>query len=1212
LALVAAGIPAAITITAPRATAASNSVVFEDINPDFSDLDNAGNPDPRNPSGADPDGSAGGRVNGLASSPGSNQVFYAASEWGGLYKTTNGGASWSRLNRHLPVATWDVEVDPTNANRVYATSFYDGRVNSLAGINVSTDAGATWTHPASAAPPATFNCAEAVRRQEPSAFGIGIRPDAPQNVFVGTNCGLARSTDSGATWTFVDPSSSAANVWDVVVQGGGPTGQGIVDVCGDGGHFRSTDGGTTWTTGTGLPGGRCSIAVSPDEANVLFVAASNNRIWESDDGGATWNNLGTPEPTPQGRIPFVAVNDRAGAAFDLWFGDVQLWRGGCTTPAMPNTTTRRCPTPPGGWAGPFTRAAGAHDDAGDIVFDRTVGVDACPEMFSSDGGLYRNTDNSGDCHNPNWEQANTGVHDTWLFAMDGAHQAGDAAEDLYFGLQDSGSWATTNAGAATPAWSNKDCCDIFDIVADSTRVVYTVCCFGAAPATRLFIRNAGMTGGAPPLPPGCSLTLGTCTTLGGEVRTYPPGTLLGFRPHDAIAQFGAGSYAVVTTAGVFVTTNITASPTVWTALGTNAPAGACAISASVPTVAPNTPVFYVQAGICNERTMANNADQLWRYDGTTTTGTWTRLDTNMAAGGVGIFAVDPNNPNRLYASNIRTVAQGGPQMVFSTDGGATWQNDPELDNLMTGGGVFKYRTEKGPSNFTQFLGYPQPTLLAYDAENPNLIVAGGRDSGVFFSSDSGDNWVLLTDPFNSGASGVPHLPRPWFAYFDHEPAGDTRLYIGTQGRGVWRISLPTADLSITKTDSPDPVLNGGTLTYTLTVQNNGPNTAPGVIVTDTLPPSVVYLSASPSQGSCSQAGGTVTCSLGSLAASATATVTIQVRPTAPGTITNRASVKAAVFDPTPADNSDSEDTTVLPVADLSISKSDAPDPVLVGETLVYGLTVRNDGPDAATGVMVTDTLPANVTFVSATPSQGSCTQAGGTVTCALGSVATGATATVEIRVTPQAKGTITNTATVTSAVFDPDLTDNQATATTEVLIVTGGAFGEQVQLTTLLGTISSGPTPAVTLPPGGGGPFTAALARTGLLFLFGADVLDVRTQGGRVGSDIVVTSSADVAKATILGGTIRAEGIHSDCRADLSGAQGTTRLARLVIAGQTITVAPAPNTTLNIPGVGQVILNEQTQPDPHTITVNAVHLKPNGGLISTDIILAQSRCGIDP
>ncbi|MGB5660694.1 MAG: hypothetical protein WBO54_14530, partial [Thermoanaerobaculia bacterium] len=235
-------------------------------------------------------GASGGRVNALASFAGDNTTFYAASEKGGLYQSTDGGQNWARLDGHLPNFMVDVKIDPSNVNRVIATSFYDGRTNnSLGGINVSTDAGNTWIKPASATPPAGM-CSNA-RLQQPSAFGIAFDPATPQNVFVGTNCGLAISTNSGVDWTFVDPEGTgfADNVWDVVVHDGG-----IIDTCGDQGHWRSTVGGGagTWTTvtaGLALPGGRCSIAASPDEANVIFAATQSGRnVWESDDGGSSW------------------------------------------------------------------------------------------------------------------------------------------------------------------------------------------------------------------------------------------------------------------------------------------------------------------------------------------------------------------------------------------------------------------------------------------------------------------------------------------------------------------------------------------------------------------------------------------------------------------------------------------------------------------------------------------------------------------------------------------------------------------------------------------------------------------------------------------------------------------------------------------------------------------------------------------------------------
>ena len=98
--------------------------------------------------------------------------------------------------------------------------------------------------------------------------------------------------------------------------------------------------------------------------------------------------------------------------------------------------------------------------------------------------------------------------------------------------------------------------------------------------------------------------------------------------------------------------------------------------------------------------------------------------------------------------------------------------------------------------------------------------------------------------------------------------------------------------------------------------------------------------------------------------------------------------------------------------DLSLSKSSSPDPVLVGQPLTYTLSVQNNGPANASGVTLTDVLPAGMSFDSATPSQGNCTENSGTVACELGAVTTGGSATVQIAVTPQSTGTMTNTASV--------------------------------------------------------------------------------------------------------------------------------------------------------------------------------------------------------
>jgi uncharacterized repeat protein (TIGR01451 family) len=130
-------------------------------------------------------------------------------------------------------------------------------------------------------------------------------------------------------------------------------------------------------------------------------------------------------------------------------------------------------------------------------------------------------------------------------------------------------------------------------------------------------------------------------------------------------------------------------------------------------------------------------------------------------------------------------------------------------------------------------------------------------------------------------------------------------------------------------------------------------------------------------------------------------------------------------------------------ADLSLTKSDSPDPVGTGGALTYSVQVSNAGPDAATNVTVTDKLPKGVSLTSAASTQGTCTAKGKgpTVTCTLGTLASGAgptynstPVTVTIRVlAPQKAGAISNTASVTGDPKDPNPKNNSATATTQVV-----------------------------------------------------------------------------------------------------------------------------------------------------------------------------------
>jgi uncharacterized repeat protein (TIGR01451 family) len=251
-----------------------------------------------------------------------------------------------------------------------------------------------------------------------------------------------------------------------------------------------------------------------------------------------------------------------------------------------------------------------------------------------------------------------------------------------------------------------------------------------------------------------------------------------------------------------------------------------------------------------------------------------------------------------------------------------------------------------------------------------------------------------------------------------------------------------ADLKVTKSDAPDPVMVGDELTYTVTVTNDGLFTATGTTLTDDLSATAEFVSATPSVGACpttpglGDLGGEVSCDLGDILNGDSVTVTITVTPRTSGTITNQAGVDGILDDPNPANNTDSAQTTVTPIptssADLSISKTASPSSLTVGQELTYSIGVTNKGPDSAPGVAITDNLPAGVALGSATASQGNCSSSSGVVTCVLGALASGASATAQIKVTPQASGTALNQATAASGVGDPIAANNAASARAQV------------------------------------------------------------------------------------------------------------------------------------------------------------------------------------
>ena len=123
--------------------------------------------------------------------------------------------------------------------------------------------------------------------------------------------------------------------------------------------------------------------------------------------------------------------------------------------------------------------------------------------------------------------------------------------------------------------------------------------------------------------------------------------------------------------------------------------------------------------------------------------------------------------------------------------------------------------------------------------------------------------------------------------------------------------------------------------------------------------------------------------------------------------------------------------TPPPAADLSLAKTASVSSTTVGDQFSYTLTVHNGGPQDSTGTAVSDPLPSQVTLVSASASQGSCSGTT-TVACSLGTVANGASATVTVTVKAATAGTATNKASVSSGVTDPNTANNSASVSVTI------------------------------------------------------------------------------------------------------------------------------------------------------------------------------------
>lgn len=222
------------------------------------------------------------------------------------------------------------------------------------------------------------------------------------------------------------------------------------------------------------------------------------------------------------------------------------------------------------------------------------------------------------------------------------------------------------------------------------------------------------------------------------------------------------------------------------------------------------------------------------------------------------------------------------------------QNFPVLSSATTNAG---YTTVTGSLNSTPSITFDVDLFVS-----PSCDSSGHGEGETFLKTVQ-----ITTDPGGNGlfSETFVSVENQFVTATATDPNGNTSEFSACQA-----VREAQADLALTKTAPPGRAPTGRNLTYTLTVTNSGPDPALGVTVEDQLPSTVTYVSATPSQGACGQSSGTVYCDLGTVGNGGTATIRIVVKPTTPGTITNRAGVSSLTSDPNGTNNRDTESTSV--------------------------------------------------------------------------------------------------------------------------------------------------------------------------------------------------------------------------------------------------------------------------------------------------------------
>jgi len=722
-----------------------------------------------------PSGGGAGRINFVRFDPSNSNIIWVGAPDGGLWKSTNGGTSWTTNTDQLAViGCTDVAIDPTNSNIMYlATGDSHGSDCQSIGVLKSTDGGATWN---TTGLTWTVNQGRTIGR-------LLIHPTNPQIVMAFSSAGIFRTTNGGTTWT--NPTGTFA-CKDAEYKPGDPN---TVYACGT--IFkRSTDGGLNWTTvATGLTGiGRLAMAVTEADPNYVYLLAAKSSdngflgLVRSTNSGAafttrmaatTTNNiLGWDNGADSGGQGWydlaIAVSPTNAEA--VFTGGVNIWKSTNGGTSFTKTSV---------WTS--STSTYVHADIHDLIFLPGSGT----TLFAGcDGGVFKST-NSGTA----WSDlsSNLAIAQQYRISISTSN-----ANIVLAGHQDNGTNLSTNG----TAWAQKVGGDGMDCYIDRTS-------------------NSNMI---------ASLYYGDyyrSTNGGTSFSNIADPTADGSEDWVSVIHQDPTTSAIAYAGGrtrLYKCNNIWGTVS-WTALGT--PSGSGNITEFAIAPSNNQIIYCIKTG--------TNAVSKSTNGGTSFTAVSTGLPTTVAPTWVAVSNTDPNVAYVTYSG------YGASNKVYkTTNGGTSWTNlSTGLPNVPVNCIIYQNGASGGDGIYigtdigVYYRDNSMTTWVDFSAGLPNCAV---RDLEIYYPTGR-----LKAGTFGRGTwesdlySSVPTLPVASFTANNTTICtGQTVTFTSTStGNPTSYAWTFTGGTPATSTAQNPTVTypNAGTYTVQLTVTNaNGSNT----------------------------------------------------------------------------------------------------------------------------------------------------------------------------------------------------------------------------------------------------------------------------------------------------------------------------------------------------------------------------------------------------